>query len=126
MRLASPALQLLPSLIPVDGDDPRESVRIIGSSLRDTDVVGCFGLGVTGFCVETDVAVAVGTQATFEFRSFDGFSVILPAVAIHVRRSSLLRGEDLYMSTWEFTGEAAGTDSAIDLLVAAAAAGAER
>jgi hypothetical protein len=119
MRLASPAF--LPSLIPVDGDDAREGVRIVSSSLPDTDVVGCFGLGVTGFCVETDVPVAVGTHGRFEFNSFDGFSVTLPAVAIHVRRSSLLRGEDLYMSTWEFTG-GADADQAIDLLVAAAAA----
>jgi hypothetical protein len=107
-------------LVPVDGDDPHETVRIVASSLPDTDVVGCFGLGVTGFCAETDVPVAVGTPARFEFSSVNGFCVTLPAVAIHVRRSSLLRGEDLYMSTWEFTG-GADTDQAIDLLVGAAA-----
>jgi hypothetical protein len=119
MRLAPPAYQNLPSLIPVDGDDSQETVRIVSSSLPDTDVVGCFGLGITGFCAETDVAIAVGTHARFKFRSFDGFAVTLPAVAIHVRRSSLLRGEELYMSTWEFTG-GADSDQAIDLLVAAA------
>jgi hypothetical protein len=106
-------------LLPVDADDPRESVRIVSSSLTGTKVMECFGLGVTGFYLETDAPAVVGTQARFTFRAaVDGFSVTLPAMAIHERRSSILRGEDLYMSTWVFTD---GTDETINRLVASAA-----
>jgi hypothetical protein len=93
----------------------REAVQVVRTSLPHVQVGACFDLTIVGFVVETDRPVEPGATARFEFCSWDGFFVTLPARAVH---SYCAGRRQRHLSAWEFVSDR-DTDPAVDVLVAA-------